>query len=90
MRGAFFEILDFGGFQNDRELIKAVQGIPLGRVGHRSPGIPRLPQRGVNPCQALYYFSLYVAFYLTRVLAMGQTLCVRQSPRCQAQTVGKV
>jgi len=52
MRGAFFEILDFGGFQNDRELIKAFQGIPPGRVGHRSPGIPRLPQRGANPCQA--------------------------------------
>jgi hypothetical protein len=48
MRGAFFEILDFGGFQNDRELIKALQGIPLGRVGHRSPGIPRLPQRGLT------------------------------------------
>ena len=46
MRSAFFEILDFGGFQNDRELIKAFQGIPRGRVGHRSPGIPRFPQWG--------------------------------------------
>jgi len=46
MRRAFFEILDFGGFQNDRELIKALQGIPQGRVGHRSPGIPRSPPNG--------------------------------------------
>ena len=64
-------------------------GYPQGRVGHTSRHPPVAPD-GVNPCQALYYFSLYVAFYLTRVLAMGQTLCVRQSPKCQAQTVGKV
>ena len=89
MRRAFFEILDFGGFQNDRELIKALQGIPS-RPWDIDRRVSPAPPMGANPCQALYYFSLYVAFYLTRVIAMGQTLCVRQSPKCQAQTVGKV
>jgi len=62
MRSAFFEILDFGGFQNDRELIKAFQGIPQGRVGHRSPGIPRLPQWGLTLVKH-YFIYLHMSLF---------------------------